>query len=207
MKYAKSILTLLLLLGTASAHAQLYKWVGPDGKVTYSDLPPPSSAKQVERKSLSANGSDTTGMPYELAQAVRNNPVVLYTTAKCTTCDSGRQLLAARGVPFSEKTVNSNDDIERLRKISGANQLPVIFVGRNKQTGFESGAWNTALTAAGYPETNQLPKSYQPSVESAAPAAKVATEKQPTKNDAPDARPLDAAPPRATGNAPSGFRF
>ena len=44
------------VLASAGAHAELYKWVGPDGKISYSDTPPPSVAKQVEAKPIATVG-------------------------------------------------------------------------------------------------------------------------------------------------------
>jgi glutaredoxin len=196
----------VLLLCAASAHAQLYKWVGPDGKITYSDTPPPATAKQVERKNLGDGGIPTADLPYELAEAVRNSPVTLFTSAKCAPCDAGRNLLRQRGVPFREKTVTTNSDIAKLKEAGGDTQLPYLLIGRSSQQGFEAGAWNGALTAAGYPESSILPRSYQaPQAEAAAPA------QTPTKATKAETRPPEEAPPNdlppATGNAPPGFRF
>jgi hypothetical protein len=39
-------LTMLLLALSASAYSQMYKWVDKDGKVQYTDTPPPADAKQ-----------------------------------------------------------------------------------------------------------------------------------------------------------------
>jgi glutaredoxin len=208
MKAGKSILPLLILLSATAAQAQMYKWVGPDGKVTYSDVPPPSSAKQVETKSFSGGGPSTAGLPYAVAEAVKNNPVKIYTTAKCTPCDQGRTLLNTRGIPFTEKTVSTNADIEQVRQMSGDTQLPVLTIGRNKQKGFQPGEWNSALTYAGYPESNQLPKNYRNgNVESAAPAPapSASVENQSSKNV--PAQSSDIQPLPAAGNAPPGFRF
>jgi glutaredoxin len=193
---------LLSLLVSASAHAQLYKWVGPDGKITYSDTPPPASAKKVEEKSVSTNSVSTAGLPFELAEAVRNNPVTLYTTTNCNACDNGRNALTTRGVPFTEKTVNTNEDIARLQQIGGGKQMPFLTIGSNKQTGFGEDTWNAALTAAGYPAASQLPRTYRnPAPQAAAPKR---TETKPA-SEADAAPPSDTRP--AAGNAPPGFRF
>lgn len=203
MKTNKLLLSLAILSCATAAHAQLYKWVGPDGKVTYSDAPPPSSAKQVETKSISGGGPSTSGLPYQVAEAVRNSPVKLYTTAKCSPCENGRKLLNTRGIPFTEKVVATQADIDQLRQISGDDQLPVMTIGRGKQNGFDPSAWNAALTYAGYPESNQLPKNYSNgSIESAAPAKQA----DPAKTEA---APQPSAPRQLppAGNAPPGFRF
>src|SRR5438093_1245155 len=125
MKFATPWWPLLFLLCAASADAQLYKSIGPDGKVTYSDTPPPAAAR-VEKKSAAAGDSTDVNLPYELAQAAKGNPVTLYTTAECAPCDDGRRLLNSRGIPFNEKTVSGNEDIARLRQAGGEPQLPFL---------------------------------------------------------------------------------
>lgn len=205
-----SVLLAWCALYAAGAQAQLYKWVGPDGKVTYSDAPPPSSARQVETRNISSSGVSTADFPFELAEAVKNSPVTLYTTKNCAPCDDGRKHLAARGIPFTEKTVNSNDDLAQFRKVGGDGDLPLLMVGRVKERGFAAGAWNSTLSAAGYPETSKLPKNYHaPQAEAAAPAApKTAPVKdaRASGNKSAVNSPATELPP-AVGNAPPGFRF
>ncbi len=194
---------MITLLLSANTHAQLYKWVAPDGKITYSDTPPPSSVKKVEEKPL-ATGPSTVGLPYELAQAVKSSPVTLYTTAKCEACTDARNLLNTRGVPYTEKTVSNNEEIARLKQVGGDKQLPFATIGSQKQTGFNPELWDAALTSAGYPASSQLPKSYRnPAPESAAPKPKAAETR--TADNTSAAPPADTQP--ATGNAPPGFRF
>ena len=199
-------LLLSLSLCLASAHAQLYKWVGPDGKVNYTDVPPPPSASRVEQKAISGGGSGYGDLPYEVSEAVKANPVTLYTTANCSACDEARRMLNQRGIPFKEKTVTSNEDIAQLKQAGGTSQLPFLSIGRGKQTGFQAEAWGAALTAAAYPETSKLPKTYRsPAAEPAAPKP-AAVAKRDQKNEPNAAAPSgDVAP--ATGNAPPGFRF
>lgn len=205
MNASRALLSILLLSATAAAHAQLYKWVGPDGKVTYSDTPPPAAARNVEtRQATTAPGG--AGLPFELAEAAKNHPVTLYTSTPCAPCDQGRSLLNARGVPFTEKTVSSAEDLARLKEVGGDAQLPMLLVGRSRQKGFSPDGWGTALTAAGYPEANRLPKGYRNApAEAAAPAPAVAS-KQVAKPAQPAQRPAEDVPP-AAGNAPPGFRF
>lgn len=201
----KRNLTLMLLLCAAGAQAELYKWVGPDGKVTYSDTPPPKTATQIQKKNLDISGGGDVNLPYELAEAAKTNPVTLYTTAKCAPCDDGRALLKSRGIPFSEKTVNSKDDLEKLQRVGGTSQLPVLMIGSSHRSGFESGTWGSALSAAGYPESNRLPKNYQqPRAEPAAPVKPAAEKKTaPTESVA---KPDTTAAPASPSAAP-GFRF
>jgi glutaredoxin len=112
-------------------------------------------------------------LPYAVAQAVRNNPVTLYTTGQCDACDQGRTMLQARGVPFSEKTVTSGEDQDSLRQAGSDGQVPLLLVGTTRLIGFDAGSWQNALSAANYPSQGLLPKDYQnPQAESAAPRPK-----------------------------------
>ena len=164
-----SILGAALLLCMAGASAQMFKWVDDKGVVHYSDTPPPPSQKKVELKSFNSGGA-AVDLPFELAEAVRNAPVTLYTTSQCAACDQGRSLLQGRGIPFSEKTVTSNDDQKMLGEAGSPGQLPLLVVGSNKLIGFESGAWTQALSDAAYPAQRMLPANYRyAKAESAAP--------------------------------------
>jgi glutaredoxin len=200
---------LALLVCATGAQAQLYKWVGPDGKVTYSDTPPPKSATRVETKALGADSVSTAGLPYELAEAVKNYPVTLYTTADCAPCNEGRNLLTQRGIPFAEKTVASREDSERYKKINSEGKFPFLTVGRGGERGFESSAWNQTLTAAGYPQSSRLPQGYRnPQAEPVAGEAKPVSAKARSSNkEATNAATTPDELPSAIGNAPPGFRF
>lgn len=209
-----SILGVALLLCMAGASAQVFKWVDEKGVVHYSDTPPPPTQKKVEVKSFNGSGGAAADLPFELAEAVRNFPVTLYTTTQCGACDQGRSLLQARGVPFSEKTVTTNDDQKKLSEAGSAGQLPLLLVGSNKLVGFESGAWNQALSDAAYPAQRVLPANYQyAKAESAAPPRGPAPDAQARAAAAAaaaaaeaeaEARRRQQAPP---ADAPPNFQF
>jgi len=212
MNKLQKMLPAALLCCAALAHAQLYKSVGPDGRVTYSDTPP-TAAKQIETRPLPSASAAAAPLPYELAQVAKAQPVTLYTADKCAPCDTARGFLSARGVPYAEKTVSSNEDIAALRAAGGDAQLPLLTIGRSREKGFEEGAWNTALTAAGYPKSSQLPAGWRnPTPQAAAPrsAARTAAASEAPPASAPESAAAPAAAseaPPATGKAPPGFRF
>ena len=209
MKRILQSCSILMLLCVGSANAQLYKWVGPDGKVSYSDTPPPSSATRVETKSLTIGGVSASEFPFEVSEAMKSYPVTLYTTKNCPPCDEGRRLLTERGIPFAEKTVNSGDDVAQYKQAGGDGQLPLLTVGKFRERAFESGAWHNVLTTAGYPESSRLPRSYRnPPAQAAAPPAPVVEKREPANSGA-NATPKSTATdlPPAIGNAPPGFRF
>ncbi len=205
---------LLLMLLTASvAQAQMYKWKDDKGVTHFTDTPPPATAKKAEMKNYNTGGTGGVELPPELAQVVRARPVVLYTSSICGVgCDKARTMLAARGIPYREKTVNTPEDSEALRKAGSDGQLPLLLIGRAKQIGFEQGAWDSALTEAGYPTVKSLPPGYSnPPPTSAAPAkGPSAAEVARAKAEAERAAAAEEAARRERDtpkNAPPEFRF
>jgi glutaredoxin len=198
-------LGLALLLCAAGASAQMFKWTDAKGVVHFSDQPPAGNNSKVELKSFGSGGNEVE-LPYGLAEAARNKPVVLYTTAQCESCDQGRALLRQRGIPFSEKTVTSNEEQQKLKEAGSVGQLPLLLVGSGKRIGFEPGAWNAALTEAAYPEQRMLPANYQyPVAVSAAPAAPP----RPLARNVARAQQAEAGvrPKAPPSDAPPGFQF
>jgi glutaredoxin len=150
----------------AAADAQ-YKWQTPDGRTVYSDVPPPSGVKPmntpnpVEAPSAEASVPQVE-LPYELKAVNSKFPVVLYSAPDCAPCTAARQHLASRGVPFSEKSISTTSDFDAFKARGFSdNSFPALTVGREKTVGFEAGAYDRLLTAAGYPRSSKLPHGYQ----------------------------------------------
>ncbi|PIL42437.1 glutaredoxin family protein [Massilia eurypsychrophila] len=195
---------LVLLLCTAGAGAQMFKWTDAKGVVHFSDQPPPGNVAKVERKTTPRSAQGVL-LPYALAEAARKSPVVLYTGSPCLPCDQGRALLQQRGIPFTEKTVSSNDDQQKLNEAGGSTQVPLLLVGGARRVGFEASGWNAALTAAAYPSRGRLPSGYNnPPAEPAAPAPPP----RPLARDVVPELPREAPPPRQVPpDTPPGFKF
>lgn len=196
------------LLPLAASAQQVFRIVGPDGKVTFSDQPPPSSANaRVTAAATEGNrAAANPALPFELRKVAGQYPVTLYTGDNCGPCGSARSLLNSRGIPFSEKTVTSIEDTQALQRLSGDNSLPFLTIGGQQLKGFSEAEWTQFLNAAGYPKTSVLPANYRP------PAATplVAVNAPPPT---PAAQPRAAAPaptpvaPAATADNPAGIRF
>jgi glutaredoxin len=144
---------LALLATTASAQSSVYRWVDKDGKVHFSDTPPPSDARSSSQKTV-GGGYASQDYPYAVQQAMKRNPVTLYTAPSCgESCASGRELLSKRGIPFSERDASTNAAAqEALKKLIGGLEVPVLVVGEATLKGYEQGEWSSALDTAGYPK-------------------------------------------------------
>ncbi len=146
--------------------ASLYRWVDTDGKVHYSEQPPPpSAARKVEEKTIGTPPSDDVQLPYASRLAAKNFPVTLYNSGCGEACAKAREHLTQRGVPFNEKDAGMPDVQAELKKLIGALEVPVLAVGTvTRLKGYEPGAWNAALDEAGYPKSVPFlrPKSKEP---------------------------------------------
>lgn len=160
----RATLSALALAAAAAPALAQYKVVGPDGSITYTDRPPATGNARIS--ALSSRGGAPTpvdaSLPFELRQAVGRFPVTLFTTAQCPACDSGRQWLQQRGVPYSEKRIASEEDIAALEKLVGSRAVPVLTIGSQALNGFQQTEWGSYLDIAGYPRTSRLPRSWQP---------------------------------------------
>ncbi len=197
----------LLAAGPASAQT-VYRIVAPDGRVTFSDQPPVANAGAPASGAAGKNPELAAAvLPLELRQAVNKYPVVLYTASNCAPCASGRALLSGRGVPFTEKTVNTAEDADALQRISGENSLPFLTLGGQQIKGYSDSEWTQFLDAAGYPKASVLPSAYRRA--SATPLVAVQKPAPADKPDAalPDAAATPSAAPTEFPPNPAGIRF
>lgn len=204
--------TALLGLAAASASAQVYRIVGPDGKVTFSDKPPETAGKSgaspAAGQAAAAGGGGNPALPFTLRQVTERFPVTLYTSSNCAPCAAARSLLSGRGVPFTEKTITTNEDIAALERISGSATLPFGTIGGQQLRGFAAGEWTQFLDAAGYPKSSQLPNGYRQAAASPLVAVQE-TARAPAPAPAPQAAPALPPPPAPApaGDNPAGIRF
>ena len=205
----------LLTLACAGVQAQgVYRIVGPDGKVTFSDRPPADANAQPARIASEAPSAANGALPYELRQIANRFPVTLYTGNDCSPCTSARNLLTSRGVPFTERTVSSNEDIAALQRLSGGTGLPFGTIGGQQLAGFSEGEWTQYLDAAGYPKQSALPRNYRQPAPTPLVAVKAVEPAAAPAASAPAVAPAPsrARPPAPVNDGPSpsnpaGIRF
>lgn len=210
------LLALLCALGASSPALaqQVHRIVGPDGKVTFSDRAPTQGSAAATPSGGAAAGtasSSNDALSYELRQIASRFPVTLYTGDNCAPCVNARNLLVNRGVPFTERTIGSNEDIDALQRLSGNSGLPFGTIGKQQLHGFSDSEWTQYLDAAGYPKQSKLPANYRRPA--ATPLATPKPPEQPTAQEeapaptrtAPRARPEPTPGPGPSN--PAGIRF
>ena len=161
-----------------------------------------------------AHAQNNVQLPYELNQARQKYPVTIYTGKDCSICVSARGLLTRRGVPFTEKTVTTQEDVKELQRLFNEGGVPIVTIGGQTIRGFEEGEWNSYLDAAGYPKASVLPTAWRnptptplvtpaETVETPAAGGTAGIEVAP---DVPSGPPASVEP-EITPTNPTGLRF
>jgi glutaredoxin len=212
--FASRLLPALLVAGScliaATAQAQqVYRIVGADGRVTFSDKAPADAAPKTTTASTGPAIGNTglAALPYELRQVVAKFPVTFYAGDNCAPCVAAKSLLTTRGIPFTEKTVTSNDDAQALQRLSGENSLPFATIGGQQLKGFSDSEWSQFLDAAGYPKASTLPANYRRPVPTSLVVAATATATATATVSNPAPAPAPVAIPGPTTSNPAGIRF
>lgn len=150
----QAALLVVMMSCVVLAQAETYRWVDKDGKVHFGDRFPAAVASDVKKRNQSTPEADRQ-LPFAVRQAVTNFPVTLYVSSDCGEgCKEGRDYLAKRGVPFTEKLVVTQEDIDALKRVAGGDEamVPVLMVGSRNYKGWLRDEWQRLLDVAGYPK-------------------------------------------------------
>lgn len=161
----------LMMSLISSVHPDtLFRWVDTEGNVHYGDKPQADAVKVEEKKFTAPAISDEETLSYTTRQAQHDFPVTLYIQEECgKPCLQAVDFLKKRGIPYTENSVRTKEEIESLMQSSGSNTVPILVVGRKYLNGFEAEQWNSELDVAGYPKS--APYGVKPVVKRAQPSA------------------------------------
>lgn len=137
-----------------TSEGAVYRWVDSKGVVHYSDQPPTGNTGEIVERRIGRSSVVEIGPPYGVSKARQDYPVTLYTDTNCAqSCADARNILARRGVPFTEIVLKTEEDLAAFRKQFGSQEVavPSLMVGSQKQIGLEEGLWNRMLDDATYP--------------------------------------------------------
>mgnify|MGYP003471887532 CR=1 FL=1 len=189
-----------LLIATPAAHA-LFKVVAPDGRITYTDRPPSAGEGRVMPVNPETGRASEPALPFALREVAARFPVTLYTASNCgDACAMGRSWLAKRGVPYTERIAETDEEREAWQRLVGGLEAPALKVGAQMLRGFTPASWQETLDTAGYPRQSLLPASYQP------PAPQPLGERRPTAQR-PAAPQAPLAPAADAASNAAGIRF
>lgn len=139
----------------------LFRWTDYRGQINYGDRPPLDAQNIIKIDLLTIGEHTQSLLPYQVRRAASNFPVMLFTAKNCPPCGTARAFLNKRGVPFAERTIESGDDAMELKRLTGAEGVPVVTLGAQTLLAFNPDDWNNGLDATGYPRTSMLPSNFK----------------------------------------------
>lgn len=160
---ARLITALSALLLTATAAAQttttLYKSIGPDGKVIYSDQPDPraQTSKRLTFENLPASPLSAETQAYleqlqksaeQRASAASQDDVVLFSAVWCGYCKHAKNYLASKRVVYREFDIDTKQGLAAYAQAGGRSGVPLLVVNGQRVSGFSSAAYDAVLPKA-----------------------------------------------------------
>jgi len=150
------LLLVFLLPVSFALSSEVYKWKDKDGKIFFSDSPPPTGG-DVEIKKFKEDPVEKTKtkkyVPIPKGETIKekrsygNMNVIMYMTQTCPYCRKAREYIHSLGVNLTEYDVEKDASRreEMLSKSGGATGVPLIDVEGIIVRGFSPGAIKAAI--------------------------------------------------------------
>lgn len=145
---------LLILILAAPAVAGVYRWVDADGRIHYTDSPPPNTGAKRISVDAAPPPPAASGPAQSPAPAARKpaagRKVVMYSAEWCGYCKRAAAYLRSRGIPFENLDVERSSRGAREYAQLGGAGVPVILVGEQRLNGFDEGSLAAILASGGW---------------------------------------------------------
>jgi glutaredoxin len=148
---------LLCAAAAPPATAQtLYKSVGPDGRIVYSDRPPAEGRvdKTMSFENLPSSPVPAATLSYveQLRRLREASPpavqgVVLYSATWCGFCRKAKAYLAAKRVAYQEIDIDTPTGRSAFAEAGGGKGVPLLIAKGQRLQGFSAAAYDTVFTA------------------------------------------------------------
>ncbi|MGL4231127.1 MAG: DUF4124 domain-containing protein [Casimicrobium sp.] len=149
---------LLATVATVATAQTVYRWTDANGRVQYSDQPPPPGVKAEERN-VKGSSIQNNEASLQSDDAQKKSPVTLYTSECGDSCDQAKGYLNRRGIPHTIVDPTRSAELnKRFKDDTGGSVVPVLKIGERKLSGWSESNWASALDGAGYPKTPPFSK-------------------------------------------------
>jgi glutaredoxin len=146
----KAIIALCALLASIPVSAQqIHRWVDADGRVQYSDQPPPGVASKPVATRINSYGgaAEVSGTA---APAASRPEIKMFATDWCPHCRRAQAFFARQGISYTHIDVEKSESGRAEYRGLGGRGVPLIMVGTQRMNGFSEEGLAQMLKAAGY---------------------------------------------------------
>jgi glutaredoxin len=156
---ARLLRVVACLIALSSAHAQtLYRSIGPDGRVVYSDKPPADGRVDKTLKFENLPASEVPASTWSYVEqlrrmkaaeppAVQAQGVVLYAASWCGYCKKAKAYLAGRGIAYQEIDIDTEAGKRAFALAGGGRGVPLLVANGQQVKGFAPKAYDAVLAA------------------------------------------------------------
>lgn len=152
---------LTLALAMSASADTVYKAVGPDGEITYSDKPP---ADRARTNTLEFRNLPSSPLPAEVvrfrdqleksaqgrisaARAPRAGDVALFTAIWCGHCKRAKAHLAAAQINYIEYDIENIEGMRAFIGAGGSGGVPLLVAGDRRVQGYSAAAYDRLAAA------------------------------------------------------------
>ena len=132
-------------LFAVNSHADIFRWVDEQGRIHFTDKPPPQAESQSVRLRINSFTSPSIE-PFQfdeslISKRVVTPDVIMYSTSWCGYCKQARRYFNQKQIAFTEYDVEKTDKGKQDFKRLGGKGVPVILVGDQRLNGFSKRAF------------------------------------------------------------------
>lgn len=146
----------VLALPVSTGADTVYKIIGPDGEISYSDKPPAARARAdtLEFRNLPSSPLPTEVLRFReqleksaqgrinAVRAPRTSDVALFTASWCGHCKRAKAHLASAQVSYLEYDIESVEGMRAFIGAGGSRSVPLLVAGDQRVQGYSVAAYD-----------------------------------------------------------------
>ncbi len=159
----KALVLAAFALASAAIQADtVYRSVGPDGKVTYSQRPPPDGkidktlvfqnlpSTPLPESTLRYRAELMKSMNKKIAEGAKpyRGPAVFFMAQWCGYCKQAKRYLAEKGIAYREYDIDTAEGMRAFVEAGETRGVPVMFANGQRVQGFSQPAYDALFARA-----------------------------------------------------------